>query len=133
MLEWNPNLETGHRSVDEDHRQFIRMLRTLEVATAANGQDNHIRELIVALYHYAVGHFTREEAYMARVHCPGYERNCRAHREFVEKLVRWMQLISDGVAPESLATVIHNESSSWIESHILSVDCQLRGCSVPEA
>ncbi len=130
MLEWNSKLETGHPAVDEDHQQFIRILHALEVATAADGQRAHIREWITALYHYAIEHFAREEAYMGRVQCPAFERNRRAHREFLDKVVSWMQMIHGGVSPESLASVIHRESSAWIESHILSVDCQLRGCRV---
>lgn len=69
---------------------------------------------------------------MRHVACPALALNCKAHREFARWLEAWLQLLTLGNEPISLLSDIHQETVTWMESHILGVDCQLRGCRLPD-
>lgn len=100
----------------------------LKLAIDDGAGRERIRDLIVILQQYATGHFAREEAHMERVRCPAMNANCTAHREFANRLDRWLEVLTVGGMPVSLLLDVHRESIAWIQGHILNVDCQLRGC-----
>ncbi|AOS44459.1 hypothetical protein Verru16b_01521 [Lacunisphaera limnophila] len=133
MPSWNPRLETGHPHIDAEHQEFFRRLDALRDAINASGGREQIIDLIVILQKYTIGHFSREEAYMHRVNCPGLTANCAAHRDFARRLDSWLHLLTTGTEPVSLLRDIHHEATTWIESHILGIDCQLRGCRMPDS
>ena len=129
MTPWHSRFETGHAKIDEEHREFFRQLTALKTAVDAGAGRERTIELIMILQRYALGHFAREEAHMNRVRCPSRELNFDAHREFARKLEGWLDLLSFGGTPVSVLLDVHRESSAWIESHILNVDCCLRNCA----
>lgn len=131
MSSWHARLETGHPHIDAEHQEFFRRLDNVRGAIEAGLAREQIVELIVILQKYTLGHFSREEAYMRRVECPALAANCTAHQEFSRRLESWLKLLTSDSLPISLLMDIHHESTSWIENHILGVDCQLRGCRVP--
>lgn len=133
MSSWNPRFETGHPQIDAEHQEFFRRLDVLRAAVEAGEGRARIIDMIVILQKYTLGHFSREEAHMRRVACPALAQNCTAHREFARRLDGWLELLSTGTEPISLLLDIHQETITWIESHILNVDCQLRGCRLPPA
>jgi hemerythrin len=65
---------------------------------------------------------------MQRVGCPAFDENCRAHDQFVRKLEEWGRQLQTAGASTSLVLAVHREASAWIRSHIVGVDCKLRGC-----
>lgn len=132
MSHWNAHFETGHLSIDAEHREFLRQLAAVKAAIDAGAGREKVVELIVVLQRYVLGHFAREEAHMLRVGCPAHEANCAAHREFALKFDRWLELLTYGGTPVSLLLEVHRESLAWINHHILKVDCALRGCSAHE-
>jgi hemerythrin len=126
MTNWDPNLETGHRQIDEDHREILRRFVSLKDAIDGGAGRERTVEMITLLHDYVLGHFDREEAYMLCVHCPAHGNNCTAHGEFARKLEGWIDLLTMSGTPVSMLLDVHREASAWIVSHILSIDCQLR-------
>ena len=133
MINWSARFETGHAQIDAEHREFFNKLNGLQLALEAGAGRERIVELINLLQRYVLGHFAREETLMRRTHCPAYEQNRTAHREFERKLEVWLELFSTGGTPVSLLLDVHRESFAWIEAHILNCDCRLRGCRLPES
>ncbi len=128
MTIWSPRFETGHAHLDAEHRAFFDQLNRLQDAIESGAGREKIVEMITILQQYSLGHFAREEDHMRKVHCPAIDANCSAHRSFSAKLDGWLELLSTSGSPVTLLRDIHRESSAWIESHILKIDCQLRGC-----
>ena len=126
---WNDDYETGHPSVDAEHRELMRQLEELKVAVDSGAGREHVTDLLVILQRYAHGHFAREEAHMVRVKCPAHGANCAAHKEFSDRLDCWLELLTHGATPLSLVRDVQSESMSWIRRHILKIDCQLRHCA----
>ena len=130
MNSWNESLETGHPTVDAEHRELIRQLEGVSMAVEAGAGLANVTELIVILQRYAHGHFSREEAHMLRVSCPAHGANCIAHREFSARLDRWLELLTQRGTPMSLILDVQRESVAWIRQHITRIDCQLRHCAL---
>ncbi len=132
MTTWNERFETGHAQIDAEHQEFFRQLQALKVAVEAGAGRERVVELIGILQKYVLGHFAREEAHMARVACPALGANCAAHRDFALKLDRWLEILTMSGTQVSMLLDVHRESISWIEAHIINIDCRLRGCSSKE-
>ena len=131
MEKWRPELATGHRAIDAEHKEFLRHLEAIRQALDAGAGREQIVDLILTLQQYVRGHFEREEAYMEEVACPAAAVNCAAHRVFAARFETWLQLLSIPGSPVSVMADVHRESLQWIEGHIKSVDCQLRSCRKP--
>jgi hemerythrin len=129
MTPWSPRFETGHPSIDQEHRELFQQLSSLKEAVDGGAGRERIVELIVILQRYALDHFAREETHMHRVGCPALAVNCAAHAAFARKLEGWLSLLTHSGTPVSLLLDVHREATAWIESHIVNVDCQLRGCA----
>ncbi|HVU34387.1 MAG TPA: hemerythrin family protein [Opitutaceae bacterium] len=130
MITWSPSLATGHPVVDNDHKQLIAQLNALSDALHRGEGKEQITGMIVFLSSYAREHFAREEAHMQKVGCPAHAENCRAHDQFVAKLEAWIARLRAAGSSTSLVLEVHREASAWIQSHIVGVDCKLRGCRV---
>jgi len=129
MTTWNESLVTGHPDVDAEHRELLHQLSGLKEAVQAGAGREQIVELIKILQKYAHFHFAREEAHMVKVNCPAHGANCKAHREFSDKLDGWLELLTYRGTPVSLMLDVQRESVEWITSHITRIDCCLRDCA----
>jgi len=128
MIQWNHSLETGHAMVDNDHKQLVEQLNQLSDALTRGEGKECIMGMIVFLNSYAREHFAREETHMQRIGCPVLGENCRAHAQFLTKLSGWLERLKATGASTPLVLEIHREACAWITSHIVGVDCKLRGC-----
>ena len=133
MTTWNEKLATGHPAIDAEHQEFIRQLDVLKSAIDNGAGREKTVELIVILQQYVLGHFRREEAYMMQVKCPATANNCTAHREFEQRMEKWLELLTFSGTPVSLVLEVHRETIAWIEGHIMHVDCRLKGCALKDA
>jgi hemerythrin len=127
MIPWTPALETGHPTIDDDHRKLIASLNELDSALKKGVGKEQVIPLVSFLNRYSREHFAREEAHMTRVNCPSAVANKQAHLDFAAKLDGWLATLQTG-ASLSLVLEVHRETSRWIGAHIVNVDCKLRGC-----
>jgi hemerythrin len=127
MITWTTELETGHASVDNDHRKLVESLNALEAALREGAGKEKIAAMIGFLNQYAREHFKREEEHMQRTNCPAYAENCREHKAFVSRLNAWVLRLNDKPST-TLVLEVHRETVAWIRAHIIKVDCKLRGC-----
>lgn len=126
MLIWSEHLETGEVRTDREHREIYDQLNEIGAAIEREMAPEAVTRLIVVLLDYAYLHFHHEENAMACARCPLHDRNCQAHRVFIERLQHWLAVIADGNAPRSLIQDIYGETCRWIKAHIENVDTALR-------
>ncbi len=65
MITWNSSLETGHATVDNDHKQLVAQLNALSEALTRGEGREHLLGMLTFLNSYAQGHFAREGAQAA--------------------------------------------------------------------
>ena len=127
MILWDSSLATGHKLVDEDHQKLINALNELETVLGKGADTKRLVDILSFLITYTHEHFAREENLMRCVHCPALGENIKAHSMLLIRLSEWVpRLYKPGT--RELAREIFTELTTWIQNHILRVDCQLRHC-----
>ena len=126
MLIWGKHLETGNPDIDLEHKEIFTRLNAIGDAIERRVDPETLTELIVVLLDYSYLHFHREEHAMACAGCPLHDRNCNAHRVFVERLQNWLAVINDEAMPVSMIQDIYTETCRWIQTHIENIDGGLR-------
>jgi hemerythrin len=132
MLPWSEQFETGQALIDAQHRMLISYVNQLEELAHHSHPDRVDVELfsrfIEFLETYITTHFRDEEECMLGFKCPFHEDNKLAHRAFLEFFRTFkLRLAAEGFHPE-VVTELHEFCCSWIQSHILRVDVQIKPC-----
>lgn len=126
MLQWNENLATGDSRIDAEHREIFAQLNEIGEALQQRADPEVLTRLILLLLDYSYLHFHHEEHAMACAACPMKDKNCAAHRFFIERLKNWLAVINSGTVPVSMIRDIHAETSRWIQAHVETIDLALR-------
>ena len=132
MIEWNENYETGHSTMDAEHRMLITYFNRLDVLShnphPTKADLDAFLRFVDFLEDYIGMHFNDEEGLMTRFRCPAHKKNKEQHAEFQVRYRDYAgRLKSEGCHPE-LVQQLHNYCTQWIQTHILHLDVQMRPC-----
>ena len=132
MLSWTPEFETGRPRLDAQHQMlfiYINRLGSHLTITNPTVQDiESVLHCIGFLENYVTAHFSEEEECMDRCRCPAHLANKKAHAEFMGFFKRFKRRLDhEGQRPEALRE-LHEACQLWIQTHIMNIDLQLRGC-----
>lgn len=130
MINWEERLATGSDTIDGQHKMLILHINQLEGMLKNFKPDaRHIefaQSLVAFLEQYAATHFKYEEQCMECHLCPAHEQNREQHSQFIEFFGRFHAKYQvEGFSLESFQA-LHQMTSSWIVSHILRIDTQLK-------
>jgi hemerythrin-like metal-binding protein len=78
-LRWNSDWETGHRTIDRQHRQLFFQYELLKAAISDTDSTARIPGLLTFLASYLDEHFREEEREMAATNYPGSEAHGLIH------------------------------------------------------
>jgi len=132
IFEWDPALETGNQTIDDQHRTLFGLANELARAIQScdleaegplcDEDENTLANAIYGLTDYCVEHFEDEEALMAQWSYPGLSAHRGLHEQLSgETLKRAAQYFNDdGIVPESLAPFF----TEWLTNHIRREDTQ---------
>ena len=123
IFPWDDNFNTGLPTVDEQHRNLVRLINRLADHVAFRADGLVLDRLFDELTDYTVYHFTSEEAiwreFMPDDHYEVEHR--KAHATFVQEVVRLRSELTTrpliSVAEEVLGFL-----ARWLASHILESD-----------
>jgi hemerythrin-like metal-binding protein/PAS domain S-box-containing protein len=123
IFPWDDNFNTGLRTVDEQHRNLVRLLNELAGHVAFKADELMLDRLFDELAEYAVYHFESEEAIWRQyLHDdPGEAAHRKTHVAFVQEVGR----MREGLATRPLMDVAEETLSflaRWLASHILETD-----------
>ncbi len=128
-IRWNDSMATGNSEVDRQHQEIVRQINGLSEAMKQGKGREEIGRLLDFLGRYAVDHFAKEEAVMARLACPAADANRQAHRKFLERFKELRKQFDAAGASARLTIEIHGELSQWLVQHIMGIDTKLRQCA----
>ena len=116
FAEWDPALETGDPTVDEQHRQLYELVNEMNDTVASGRSDELIAASFGRIIEYARSHFAYEEALMERIGYPGIETQMWQHREFAKEVeLLWSEILSgDRVSPGGLVDFM----KEWLSYHV---------------
>ncbi|MBI5830913.1 MAG: hemerythrin family protein [Armatimonadetes bacterium] len=103
----------------------INKLNELVEAMQSGAGDAKVREIVAFTATYAAKHFALEESHMARVNCPVAIQNKQAHAQFLKRFGEIKAKVDAGGVTASVSIETMRELSTWITTHIKTIDTQL--------
>jgi hemerythrin-like metal-binding protein len=119
-----PELSTGVREIDLQHRELLGRIAALEEA-ARSGQLAHAEEVLGYLKQYATDHFSTEERHMASSRYPGIAAHQALHAAFKAELARRE---ADFVIRGSRAALLMGLAEwldGWLKAHVRDADVEM--------
>ena len=120
---WNQNFMTGLETVDEQHRELVRLINGFGDLLAGNIVEfQDVEELFEKLANYAIYHFNEEEQMMQVIGIDQrhLDHHLDEHQRFLDELTSMQKGLSPhtpGVANNLLSFLTH-----WLAYHILGSD-----------
>ena len=105
LMEWDDRLSVGVASIDDQHKQLIKLVNTLYQALQ-NGQGNEVLcQTYADLVDYTLTHFSHEEAMMREAGYPGAVDHCRQHADLRMRTLQLQDKAGGGGIAISIATM----------------------------
>jgi hemerythrin len=123
--QWDGSLETGHKLIDEQHKQlFAAINELLETCRAGKGKEELSKSLDF-LTNYTIKHFFEEEQIQQKYQYPEYPNHKQYHDGF-KAAVRdlTVRLIMKGASDE-LISELREKVGDWLVNHIKIHDFRL--------
>jgi hemerythrin len=123
--QWDGSLETGHKMIDDQHRQlFTAINELLETCRVGKGKDELSKNLDF-LTNYTIKHFFDEEQIQQKYNYTDYTNHKKYHDNFkitVRDLT--VRMIMKGPSDE-LIKELHDKVGEWLINHIKVQDFRL--------
>ena len=120
--EWSSDLETGYRSIDEQHKQLFETLNDLLWTCQHGGHHDEVKKTMDFLVNYTVKHFADEEEIQIRHNFPEYERHKRLHEDFKLTVSELAERLMQEGASVGLIAEMNSTIGDWLISHIKGED-----------
>ena len=90
-----PDLETGNKQIDNEHRELLKRINRLFDACSIGQGREEIWPSLLFLLDYVEIHFRHEDALQRSVNYPGYPEHHAFHEGYAEKL----RALADAIPP----------------------------------
>lgn len=120
MFEWDDRLSVGVKSIDDQHKELVKMVNKLsEAMAAAKGQDV-LGQIFDGLVKYTVTHFAHEEKLMADHGYPASIDHKKKHTDLKAQAVALQAKAKTGASIVTLETL--HFLKDWLLTHIKGTD-----------
>jgi hemerythrin-like metal-binding protein len=119
-LQWNESLSVGIREIDDDHKNLLVLLATLQIEVKKEASPQVVERAMRDLMNYTQWHFRHEERLMQTHRYPGYRAHKTEHGELISQVEALHQrFVKEGpVILSDAVTFLKN----WLANHILRTD-----------
>lgn len=122
LVTWSDKLSVGINSIDEQHKQLVSMINSLNKAMREKQSQSAMLSIVQGLGKYVVTHFGYEEKLFAKHGYPDMEEHKEVHRNFVAKVKEFENALSSGKATVSIDVL--QFLKDWLVEHIMGTDKQ---------
>jgi hemerythrin-like metal-binding protein len=126
VFPWNTNFNTGIESIDEQHRQLVRLINLLASHIIHQSDSYTLNSIFTELSEYAVYHFRTEEAIWFQ-YFPDDEleiEHKQAHSQFIQAVLE-LKSGESNKPQEQIFSEILTFLTHWLAYHILDNDMRL--------
>jgi hemerythrin-like metal-binding protein len=116
---WEPEMAMDIKEIDDQHKQFIEIMREAQTAVEAKLDRSVIGAILIKLYGYAHYHFGTEEKYFALFHFEEAMEHRELHELFFDKVRNYRRQFDSGA---DVATEVYEFMYNWLTNHIQNVD-----------
>ena len=121
---WTPELATGVREIDLQHRELLGWIAALDHAARA-GQLERAEEALRYLERYAADHFVTEERTMACTGYPGLAGHRALHVAFTLELARRTAGFLTSHSKSALLVGLGEWMAAWLGEHVRGADAEM--------
>mgnify|MGYP001557028167 CR=1 FL=1 len=124
LLQWEDNFSVGHEGVDNQHKEWIRIINVLHDKLINDRDDDDLNsvttEALLAVKLYGEKHFKYEEGLLAKSGYPELEYHKKLHDDFNQKINKmyYDHVSGDIILNSQLMKLLQN----WLKDHILDED-----------
>ena len=112
--DWEPEMEIGIASIDQQHRKIVDYINALDVAVhARDGQK--VSEVLDELVSYTINHFSFEEFLMQHGEYPAFDSHRKVHESFRERIRNYQERMEQG---EDVSRELLKDLKVWLTNHI---------------
>lgn len=119
-IQWESKYALGFREIDEQHRQFVKMIDELYDAIKSQRTETKLVEIFKKLDTYIQKHFSTEESLFRKIGYPKTDSHIAEHRNFKEKLESIKRKLNHNEMEISFELVDFLED--WLVHHLNTVD-----------
>ncbi len=124
MFNWKDNYSVGIRSIDDQHKELLRIGKEIYSITRSPKGVDYYDDLVLLLQKlqsYAKEHFKYEEKLLSQHSYEGLEQHSKEHEKFIDSLLEVGKMDIDKLQ-DVVLTKLLLFVADWIEGHILKVD-----------
>jgi hemerythrin len=121
LVEWSPKLSVNIKTIDDQHREWIRIINELHAAMMEGKGRDAIGKTLSDVKEYAGYHFSYEEKLLTEHGYPEYAEHKLLHDSLVEKLNAFDERFLSG-KNFLLSVELLNELKDWLVKHIANTD-----------
>lgn len=120
LLVWKDQYSVGIKHLDEQHQKLVEMINELHQSMRRGEGKSLIETILDKMKAYTAIHFKSEEKLFEQYSFPKTSEHKKEHREFVGKVLEFIQKYEKGDA--FLSIEIINFLKDWLINHILGSD-----------
>ena len=120
FIEWQPSMSVGVENFDNEHKQLIGFLNSLNHALTVHSTQKTMEDILNRLVKYTVIHFNHEEEYMKLYDYPDYASHKKEHEELKSQVQEFSRRLAEGKSSFSLELMTFLKD--WLTTHILGTD-----------
>jgi hemerythrin len=128
MALWNATYETGHETVDNDHKEIFKLVEEVLSSSRVPRKDK-VETAITFLAQYVIRHFANEEILMEECNYPETDTHKKEHADFLEAAVNLQeQFVNDTYTLGEtnndlhLSIEINKTVIAWLTKHVMGSD-----------
>ena len=124
---WDKNLETGHETIDSQHKQLVATVNKLVEINRADDARNEaeIGEVLEFLIAYAVKHFGDEETLQEKYNYPDFNVHKTYHEDFKRQVGELSRRMAEEGATRTFIDELTRFVGDWLLTHIKGDDFRM--------
>lgn len=119
FLEWNEQLSVNISSIDDQHKELVKMINELHDAACQLESQTDCEQIIERLKDYIKYHFAAEEKLMQQADYPQIDEHMQDHDKFIDRVLDFQfQLQEEKDITQELLDFL----KEWLTGHIKGSD-----------
>jgi hemerythrin len=125
LLTFKPEYSVGIDSMDEEHRQLIRLINELYEEMKERKDRDSIEQFLGDIHAAVSAHFALEERLMSKAGFEEFDAHKEDHEELLDQIRDMMDVFDQD--SERGMSVLRERLSDWFASHFATFDARLHG------
>jgi hemerythrin len=123
IIQWDNSLSVHNQVLDDQHKQFIKLINGLDEVTAGRGDiTSNVIQAIKFLEEYAQKHFSYEQEYFTSRNFPEAKQHIELHKTFIQTIAGMRKELDMAGANMKLANDISRFTADWLVMHVRGTD-----------